>query len=705
MVESASEGLTAPHRTLATGVIRALAGSQETLRPDQERAVAALVQPRARVLVVQATGWGKSAVYWAATAIRRAEGAGPTLVVSPLLSLMRDQIAAAVKAGLQARTLNSSNVDEWAVIEAELLAGDVDVLLVSPERLANPGFGRRVLDTLAGRIGLLVIDEAHAVSDWGHDFRPDYRRISDVLRQLNPDTPVLATTATANDRVTTDVAHQLGDATLVLRGPLARSSLQLTVVAPMSPLERYAWVVDHLPALPGSGIVYTLTVADAERLAGVVSTVHGDDVPVAAYTGGLDPAERERLEDALRDNHLKVLVSTSALGMGFDKPDLGFIVHVGSPPSPVSYYQQVGRAGRGIDHALVTLLPSEADDGVWDYFATATIPDPRLVHRVLDTLPSGADHPASVPALEAETGIRRGKVELILKQLAVHGAVERVDRGWLRTGRPWAFDAEHYDGIVATRRREAMLMRAYAAGERCLMQLLQESLDDPTAAPCGRCSVCLQGLPEPLTARPSAQTVETVTGLLRGDTHRLEPRKMWPGGQFGSRGRIPAELSAEVGRTLIFADAPEWREIVQVAFANAGPAPDELKDGCVRLLSEWRHEWPARPQVVVGLASSGHRQLVLEVAGHLASAGRLERADFEVTSEPPDFSDQGSGAEAAWWRDSLEVTAGLAASVNGRAVLLLVDASASLWPITIAAAKLREAGAGPLLPLLLHRRP
>ena len=219
-------------------------------------------------------------------------------------------------------------------MEADLLGGRLDVLLVSPERLANPGFGRRVLDALAGRLGLVVIDEAHSVSDWGHDFRPDYRRVSDVLRRLNPATPVLATTATANQRVTDDVATQLGEATLVLRGALARASLQLSVVGDLSPLQRYAWVVDHLPDLPGSGIVYALTVADAERLTEAVRAVHGDGFPVAAYTGRLDAATRERLEDDLRHNRLKALVATSALGMGYDKPDLGFVVHVGAPPSP-----------------------------------------------------------------------------------------------------------------------------------------------------------------------------------------------------------------------------------------------------------------------------------------------------------------------------------------------------------------------------------
>ena len=698
---------------VAHRVITAMAGPDARLREDQATAVAALCEPGARVLVVQATGWGKSAVYWAATAIRRAEGAGPTLVVSPLLSLMRDQVAAAARAGLTAATVNSSNIDDWSGIEAALRDGELDVLLVSPERLANPGFGRRVLDGLAGRLGLLVIDEAHAVSDWGHDFRPDYRRVSDVLQRLNPSTPVLATTATANQRVTDDVAAQLGhvsgdfeehEGTLVLRGQLARASLELSVVDRLSPLERYAWVVDHLPRLAGSGIVYALTVADAERLAAAVRDVHGDAVPVAAYTGQLDAATRHELEDALRDNRLKALIATSALGMGYDKPDLGFVVHVGAPPSPVSYYQQVGRAGRAIEHAHAVLLPSDADSGVWEYFATSTIPVPEQVRGVLDVLDRSPGEALSVVAIEARSGVRRGRVELMLKQLAVDGVVDRVEGGWLGTGKSWSYDAEHYDGVVAVRRREADIMRAYVRGERCLMELLQESLDDPAATPCGRCSVCRGGLPEALEGAPSPETVATVTGLLRGQVHLLEPRKMWPGGAFGSRGRIPAEETHQTGRTLVFAEAPEWRETVAAMFARDAPAPPDVTEACVRLLGQWRSSWAARPEVVVDLTATGSPLLTTSVADHLASVGRLERATLAGPASPPDLRELSSSDEAAFWRDHLD-PADIAGRISGRAVLLVVDASSSLWPVTVGAAVLRRAGAGVVLPLLLHRRP
>ena len=694
--------LTDSRASTAQRVIEAMAGGGARLRDDQETAVAALCEPAARVLVVQATGWGKSAVYWVATAIRRSEGAGPTLVVSPLLSLMRDQVAAAARAGLRAATLNSSNFDDWSAIEDGLLAGDIDVLLVSPERLANPGFGRRVLDSLAGRLGLVVIDEAHAVSDWGHDFRPDYRRVSDVLRRLNPETPVLATTATANARVTDDVASQLGDATLVLRGQLARASLELSVVDRLTPLDRYAWVVDHLPRLPGSGIVYTLTVADAERLAAAVAEVLGRDVPVAAYTGQLEPDLRHELEDALRDNRLKALIATSALGMGYDKPDLGFVVHVGAPPSPVSYYQQVGRAGRAIEHAHAVLLPSDADAGVWDYFATATIPVPEQVDKVLAVL--SAEEPQSVAAVEAQSGVRRGRVELMLKQLAVDGVVDRLEGGWVTTGKSWVYDHEHYDGVVAVRRREADIMRAYTRGERCLMELLQTSLDDPHAEPCGRCSVCLGGLPEALDGAPSPETLKKVTDLLRRQVHLLEPRKMWPGGAFGTRGRIVPDDAHEVGRTLIHADAPEWRDTVASLFKVDAAAPEEVGEACVRLLAGWKDSWSQRPEVVVDLPAAGFPVMTASVADHVAARGRLDRASLPAPGRLPDLRAMSSADEAAFWRDAL--TPGtLPAEVAGRAVLLVVDATSSLWPITVAAAALRRAGASAVLPLLLHRRP
>ena len=687
---------------VAVTVMESLAGPGARLRPDQVTAVEHLVGTPdgagARVLVVQRTGWGKSAVYWAATALRRRAGAGPTLVVSPLLSLMRDQVAAAHRAGLRAATINSGNIGDWTAIEDALKVGDVDVVLVSPERLANPGFGARVLDAVAGDLGLLVIDEAHAISDWGHDFRPDYRRVAEILQRMNPATPVLATTATANARVTDDVAAQLGDQTLILRGPLARASLQLSVISALSPLQRYAWVVDHLPRLPGSGIVYALTVDDVERIVSAVRTVHGDAVAVDGYHGQLDTTTRERREDELRANRLKALVATSALGMGYDKPDLGFVVHVGGPPTPVAYYQQIGRAGRSIDHASVVLLPSPEDGRIWDWYATSSIPDPAEMSRLLTALARSGE-PMSVPALEAETGIRRTRVELMVKQLAVDGAVKRTTTGWTTTGDPWHYDEDHYASVVATRRREADIMRTYSHGTRCLMQLLQESLDDPSAAPCGRCSVCLNVLPPPLDEEPRVETARQIATGLRARAHLLEPRQMWPGGAFGSRGRIPKDRMSDAGRVLVHADAPEWTETLSAAGRGDDAATAEVSAAAVSALAAWSLSWSARPDIVVTLTADGTLGALAEsVGGHVAAAGDLPVAHMPVSG--PASPDMPGPLEAAHWRDAIGPAD---ADVTRTAVLLVVDRSVSGWAATVAAARLREDGARAVLPLLIHR--
>jgi len=354
-----------PTRTDAQALLEQLAGPGAVLRDDQWVAIEALVVQGRRALVVQRTGWGKSAVYFIAAKLLRAAGRGPTVIVSPLLALMRNQVAAAERAGVRAATINSSNVTEWDEVHQRVASGDLDVLLVSPERLNNPDFRDAVLPALAADAGLVVVDEAHCVSDWGHDFRPDYRRIRTLIGELGSGIPVLATTATANDRVVQDVAAQLGVGggdTLVLRVGLDRESLRLSVVHAGGPAQRAAWLAAHLDSLPGSGIVYTLTVSQAHDIA---TLLREQGHTVASYTGSTETAEREQFEADLLGNRVKALIATSALGMGFDKPDLGFVVHLGAPSSPIAYYQQVGRAGRATSSAEVILLPGKEDADIW----------------------------------------------------------------------------------------------------------------------------------------------------------------------------------------------------------------------------------------------------------------------------------------------------------------------------------------------------
>ena len=668
-----------------------MAGDGSVPRPDQRVAVRALVDDRARVLVVQATGWGKSAVYWAATRALRAAGDGYTIVVSPLLALMRDQIAAAGRAGLVAATVNSTNVEDWSDVLDGVRGGSIDVLLISPERLANPRFAAQLPALLAG-CGLLVIDEAHCVSDWGFDFRPDYQRLTHTLLALAPGTPVLATTATANARVTDDVATQLGEDTVTLRGSLARTSLRLAVVPRLDGLQRAAWVADALGRLPGSGIVYVLTVAETDRVAGLLAD-RGYDV--AAYSSAVGTAEREALEGRLRRNEIKALVATSALGMGFDKPDLAFCIHVGSPASPVAYYQQVGRAGRALDDAVAVLLPSAADERVWEYFATSGIPMPEHVEAVLGALDAGA---SSVPAIESATRLRRGRVEALLKILAVDGVVGRGVDGWAATGTPWTYDAAKWRALRRVREAEADLMRHYAAGDGCLMQFLQQALDDPNPSPCGRCSVCTGELPYPGVAAGDASTEATLRYLRTLDVG-LEPRKLWPSGLADRKGKI---AGCGVGRALAFADDAAWSDAINALGDGDGPVSAEIADAMVAVLGRWRHSWE-RPVAVVPMPSRQRPQLIRSLAEHLATVGKLPLVDALEISGPPAPSDVASAARASALLGSMGLADGV--RLPPGPALLVDDTYRSGWTATVAATLLTHAGATSVLPLVIHKLP
>lgn len=675
-------------------ILKEMAGSEAVPHPDQYEAVRALVADEARVLVVQATGWGKSAVYWAATSALRSLGKGPTLVVSPLLALMRNQVSAAVGGGLSAATINSTNVDEWNTVMADSARGAIDVLLVSPERLANPTFVRRMAPIIASA-GLIVIDEAHCISDWGFDFRPDYQRLSRVLT-ASPSTPVLATTATANSRVTADVARQLGANTLVLRGSLARTSLRLSVVPGLDGLQRYAWVDEALGRIAGSGIVYVPTVAETTRLA---EFLESQGHKVAAYSGQLDSVIRERVEDDLRDNKLKAVVATSALGMGYDKPDLGFCIHVGSPDSPVAYYQQVGRAGRAIDRAEAILLPAETDERLWDYFATSSIPEPSNIEKVTAAL-EAASEPLSLPRLTDVTGIRRGRLEALLKIMAVEDAVERVSDGWRFTGKKYVFDPVKWGGIVAARRAEADLMRNYAAGAGCLMEFLQRALDDIDPGPCGTCSVCTGFLPDP-GHHVDPNRVEAARLKLRGIDVVIEPRKLWPAGlSNGLRGRI---VGASQGRALTYADTPGWDRVAKLVAGPDLALPEDIVRGVVAVLTRWKDSWGTRPLGVVTMPSRHHPMMVDDLARHIAAAGRLPLLDALELEGPTPGQDLSSALRVESLVTALRLRTG---TDLPRGPLLLVDDSyRSGWTATVASSILREAGATAVLPLVVHQLP
>jgi ATP-dependent DNA helicase RecQ len=696
-------------RAAAQTLLEQLAGPTAVLRDDQWTAIEALVVQRRQALVVQRTGWGKSAVYFIAAKLLREQGHGATVIVSPLLALMRNQVAAAQRAGVRAATINSGNVTEWDEIHQLVNSGDVDVLLVSPERLNNPEFRDTVLPALAADAGLVVVDEAHCVSDWGHDFRPDYRRIRTLIAELGSDVPVLATTATANDRVVNDVAAQLGVGragnvagggrdTLVLRGGLDRESLRLSVVHAGGGAQRMAWLAEHLASLPGSGIVYTLTVAQAHDVAALLRE-HGHEV--AAYTGSTETAEREQLEADLLDNRVKALIATSALGMGFDKPDLGFVVHLGAPSSPIAYYQQVGRAGRATDNAEVVLLPGREDQDVWRYFASVAFPSEGMVRNVIGAL--DIERPQSTPALEPLVDLGRTRLEMVLKVLDVDGAVRRVKGGWLATGQPWHYDEARYRQLDDARRREQQAMLDYQSTDECRMTFLRRQLDDPDLLDgerCGRCDNCAG-------TRLDAAVNDDATALIQKRLMRpgveITPRKQWPSG-LGKRG---VDLSGRIG------DGPEpGRAIGRLTDLGWGPrlrrlldepdgeVPPEIVQAAVKVLASW--DWADRPTAVLALDADIHPILISSLSRELARIGRL--TDLGVLRYAP-------GCRPVTATNSAYRVAALvgrwpppepsAIAASGGPVLLVDDLTDTGWTLTMAARVVRQAGAPAVLPFAL----
>lgn len=704
-------------RAEAEVALRALVGRADAaLRADQWRAIEALVAEHRRALVVQRTGWGKSAVYFVATTLLRARGAGPTVIVSPLLALMRDQVAAASRAGIKAVTINSANVTEWDEIHDQIAAGEVDVLLCSPERLNNPAFRSEVLPRLAATAGLVVVDEAHCVSDWGHDFRPDYRRIRTLLATLPAGTPVLATTATANARVSQDVAEQLqvGDASqvLVLRGSLDRASLRLAVLPQADAAVRLAWLTDYLAQVSGSGIVYCLTVAMAEEVA---TQLRAAGHEVAAYTGRTDPTERESLEADLLNNRVKALVATSALGMGFDKPDLAFVVHLGAPSSPIAYYQQIGRAGRGVDRADVVLAPGPEDRAIWDYFGSLAFPPEETVREVLAALASSPERTASTARIETAVDLRRSRLEMMLSVLDVDGAVEKVRGGWRVVDQNWSYDSERYARVAAARASEQEAMIGYerlTGADSCRLGYLRQQLDDPEIADstwrCGRCDLCAGAF---VAALPDSAEAEDMRVRIARAGVDVVPRRQWPSGMpsigVTLAGRISVEERSEAGQAVARMDGIGLSAAVRDALAESnpdGPVSADLRSAVRGVLERWA---PAVDGVVL-ISSQTRPQLTDHLGRGVASIlGVPVVGRFTARDElPPGRHDLNSAQRLAVVnrRLHLELAPAAQAGLPGKSILLVDDYTDSGWTLTLAARELRLAGARTVTPFVLGLR-
>jgi ATP-dependent DNA helicase RecQ len=730
-------------RETTLALLQQMLGPDARFREGQWEAIDLAANQRRRLLVVQRTGWGKSVVYFLAAKILRDAGAGPALLISPLLSLMRNQILAAERLGIRAATIHSQNVDDWEQVETTLQEDRVDLLMVSPERLGSAAFLNKLLPLIQGRIGMFVVDEAHCISDWGHDFRPDYRRIVRILRLLPPQVPVICTTATANNRVVQDIETQIANLH-VLRGPLVRPSLRLYNLRLDDQADRLAWLAHFLPQLPGSGIIYTLTIHDARRTA---LWLKQNGIAARPYHADLESRERIQAEQELLYNEVKALVATVALGMGFDKPDLGFVIHFQRPGSVVAYYQQVGRAGRAVESAFGILLSGREDDEIQEYFINSAFPPLEVLSAVLRVL--GKSGVLTLHQIAAELNHSRSALEKALKLLEVEGAVEHDEAGYSRTANPWQPDRGRFEQVTRRRYEELQEIKRYVEHPGCLMEFLAHALDDPAATPCGKCMNCTgqtHRRPVPATI------VQAAVDFLRHDSLVLEPRIRWPSALLAEvyqvlpeaveryeSGRpkviIPDRLRAQTGRVLcVYGDAG-WGRAVARAKYETGRFSEDLVTAAAELIQvTWKPDPP--PQWVTAVPSEHHSQLVLDFAGRLALKLGLPFAPvlrkrhakrpqkemqnsvqqlrnvlraFEVTASPvlasPGAAESPIGLIRVFQQLARQAvsTFGAAPALPAAPVLLVDDMVDSGWTLTLAAVLLQYRGSGPVYPLALAK--
>lgn len=675
-------------------------------RDGQWEAIDKLVNHQQKLLVVQRTGWGKSSVYFISTKIFRDRKMGPTIIVSPLLALMRNQIESAQRLGIVAVTMNSTNPDDWPAVTQRILDDQIDCLLISPERLANDRFMETVLQPIANRIALMVIDEAHCISDWGHDFRPDYRRIVNILRQLPANTPVLGTTATANNRVVDDIQTQLGNIQII-RGPLSRESLALQTMVLPDQASRLAWLAQVIPTLQGTGIVYTLTVRDAEQVAQWLSD---NGIDAKAYHGSVEAEGfensnmyRQHLEDLLLSNRMKVLVATTALGMGYDKPDLSFVIHYQAPGSIVAYYQQVGRAGRGIDHAVGVLMSGVEDQDIHEFFRESAFPSEAHVHEILQVLEKGDG--LSLRGIEEQTNLRHGQIEKVLKLLSVENPAPVIKNGsqWRRTPVPYQMDHARIAHLTGQRVQEWQEVQAYLADATCKMTFLRRALDDLDPTPCGKCAPCV-GYPvinqviDPALAHRAASFLLHAEMVIHprkqvaqsnAETARAFPRYQFPR-QLGA-------LTASPGRVLSrWGDAGWGRTVADNK--HSGFFSDALVDAVAEMI---QHRWQPNPAPtwVCCVPSLNHPDLVPNFARRLAQRLGLPFVDAvsKVRNNQPQKGQQNSFHQCHNLDGVFEITQ----HYPDQPVLLVDDIVDSGWTLTVIAALLQQVGSGAVYPVAL----
>ncbi len=680
---------------------RAVGDGEADFREGQWEAIDALVNDHKKLLIVERTGWGKSVIYFIATRILRDRGLGPTVIVSPLLALMRNQIEAAERLGIKARSINSTNRDEWPALTRAIVEGKVDALLISPERLANDNFVQEVLQPIADRIGLLVVDEAHCISDWGHDFRPDYRRLVNILRSMPANMPVLGTTATANNRVLDDIQSQLGNIE-IQRGPLTRETLALQTLRLPDESARLAWLAEHVRGLPGTGIIYTLTKRDAEQVSGWLNQ---NGIRACAYYSdveahGFENSDmyRRHLETLLLNNEIKALVATTALGMGYDKPDLGFVIHYQAPGSIIAYYQQVGRAGRAINYAVGVLLSGREDGEIQEYFRTGAFPDERHVEAILQAL--AVSDGMTERQLEEAINLRNGQIAKALKFLSVDSPAPVLKNGstWRRTPITYQMDHDHIRRLTSQRECEWQEVQNYIDSRECLMVFLAEALDDERAQRCGKCAPCL-GRPVVPEGYAHQLAVEAAR-YLRHSELPLECKKQVASGafpQYGFRNNLPQIHRAEVGRILSRWGDAGWGHLV-ADDKHANRFRDELVDAMAEMIRDRWSPQPA-PTWVTCVPSRNHPELVPDFARRLAA--RLKLPFVQAVTKVRNNEQQKLQQNRYHQCHNLDGVFVVIEGIPNGPVLLVDDIVDSAWTMTVVAALLRQAGSGLVWPVAL----
>jgi ATP-dependent DNA helicase RecQ len=663
-------------------------GKDATFKEGQLEAVEAVLEAK-RTLVVQKTGWGKSLVYFLATKMIRKNQNKFTLIISPLLVLMNNQIDSAAKLELDVRTINSENQSDWGEIMDEVAYGNVDALIISPERLANEEFKHELSTRLASKIGLFVVDEAHCISDWGHDFRPDYRRIVDLVNLLPQNVPVLATTATANNRVVEDIKSQLGQDIVVSRGPLIREAIAIQTVRLDSREERLVWILNHINEMHGSGIIYCLTVNDC-RL--VDRWLKKNDISSEAYYSEMETDEKNIVVEKFLKNEIKVLSATVAFGMGFDKPDIGFVIHFQKPGNLVAYYQQIGRAGRKLNEAYAVMMYGNQDDEINEYFIDSAFPTEREMNEIIEVVTNNpGKNKKSITGL---TNMKQTSVEKCLKYLEVNVDVYLEKRGYYKTPKTWKPDLEKSRKITEQRYRELDNINQYAVTKLCYMEYIARELDDVTATPCGKCSNCLH---KKLFGTEISQTeFDRAKKFIKEDYNIIKPRKQWPDKECYGELKIPSEMQNQQGLVLSNYGDAGWGRMVSRNKYQDNYFCDELVEASAELLEPFIIENEIK--CITCVTSVRRPELVKNFAERLANKLGLEFFVGIKKDKDTVCQKELNNSQKQWKNVDESFVACDSRSEN---TLLVDDMVDSGWTMTVCGYKLLKEGNGKIYPFAL----